>query len=412
MLISCRPKPEPENTPSFPRTRKSTPSSVIPAHAEIQPHHPSFPRRRESTIPAHAGIHRPIPQHPKKTPRHSRARGNPTPPSVIPAKAGIHNSRACGNSSTHTPTPEKNTPSFPRTRKSTPLSVIPAKAGIHNSRACGNSSTHTPTPEKNTPSFPRTRKSTPIIRHSRACGNSSPQIPAHPTPLSVIPAKAGIHNSRACGNSSTHTPTPEKNTPSFPRTRKSTPSSVIPAQAGIHTRACGNSSTHSRAPRHSRARGKSPTPFPRIRHSREGGNPQFPRMREFIDPYPNTRKKYSVIPAHAEIHPTIRHSRERRNPPPSVIPAKAGIHNSRACGNSSTHTPTPEKNTPSFPRTRPFRHSRLRRNDGDMADFTYDLHLEPADFPPQFFVRARVDRWFLWRRGIIQSDSKIDNHGT
>ena len=41
---------------------------------------------------------------------------------------------------------------------------------------------------------------------------------------------------------------------SFPQNRESTPSSVIPAKAGIH---------------------------PIIRHSREGGNPQFPRTREF-----------------------------------------------------------------------------------------------------------------------------------
>ena len=51
-------------------------------------------------------------------------------------------------------------PSFPRKRKSTPSSVIPAKAGIHNSRACGNSSSHYPNARKNTPSFPRRREST------------------------------------------------------------------------------------------------------------------------------------------------------------------------------------------------------------------------------------------------------------
>ena len=116
-----------------------TPSSVIPAKAGIQPHHPSFPRRRESTIPAHAGIQR------------------------------------------------KETPSRP-TRHLIPtqnyLNVIPAKTGILPT---------TPTPEKNTPPFPRRRESNPIIRHSREGGN--------PTPSSVIPAKAGIHNSRACGNS-------------------------------------------------------------------------------------------------------------------------------------------------------------------------------------------------------------------
>ena len=101
--------------------RESTPSSAIPAKAEIHtirhsharenpPHHPSFPRRREST-----------------------------PSSVIPAKAGIHNSRARGNSTkrntiqtnqTHHSHTELPSTSFPRTRESTPSSVIPAKAGI------------------------------------------------------------------------------------------------------------------------------------------------------------------------------------------------------------------------------------------------------------------------------------------
>ena len=50
---------------------------------------------------------------------------------------------------------------------------------------------------------------------------------------------------------------------SFPQNRESTPSSVIPAKAGIHP-----------IIRHSRGN-------PIIRHSREGGNPQFPRTREF-----------------------------------------------------------------------------------------------------------------------------------
>lgn len=49
---------------------------------------------------------------------------------------------------------------------------------------------------------------------------------------------------------------------------------------------------------------------------------------------------------------------------------------------------------------------------GGMAGFTYDLHLEPADGPPQFLVRARVDRRFPWQRVIIQSDNKTDNYGT
>ena len=77
------------------------------------------------------------------------------------------------------------------------------------------------------------------------------------------------------------------------------------------------------------------------RHSREGGNPQFPRTREFNVPLPNAQEKYSVIPAKAGIHST-RHSREGGNPQfprtrefivplpnaqekHSVIPAKAGM---------------------------------------------------------------------------------------
>ena len=141
------------------------------------------------------------------------------------------NSRVRGNSSSHHPNARekhsiipKNTPSFPRRREST----IPAHAGIQRPT--------TPMPEKNTPSFPKT------LRHSQK--------------HSVIPAKAGIHNSRARGNSTSHHPMPEKNTPSFPKT---------------------------------------------LRHSREGGNPQFPRTREFNVPLLQCPRK------------TLRHSRMRGN---------------------------------------------------------------------------------------------------
>ena len=277
-------------------------------------YYPTFPRRRESTIPAHAGIHRPITPMPEKILRHSRE--TPSFPqgsilSVIPAKAGIHNSRARGNSSSHYPNARKNTPSFPR-RQGSILSVIPAKAGIHNSRARGNSSSHYPNARKNTPSFPRRQGSI----------------------LSVIPAKAGIHNSRARGNSSSHYPNARKNTPSFPRRQE------------IYT----------------------------IRHSREGGNPQFPRTREFIVPLPQCPKKHSVIPAkrgnpyYSSFHnsrvrgnSSSHYPNARKNTPSFprrqgsilfVIPAKAGIHNSRARGNSSSHYPNARKNTPSFPRRR------------------------------------------------------------
>ena len=120
-----------KNTLPFPQRQESIPSSAIPAKAGVHPiirhsregrspsHHPSFPRRRESTIPAHAGMHRPITPTPEKIPCHSRKGRNPPhhppfpqrqesiPSSVIPAKAGIHNSRACGNSSSHYPNTRK-----------------------------------------------------------------------------------------------------------------------------------------------------------------------------------------------------------------------------------------------------------------------------------------------------------------
>ena len=175
----------------------------------------------------------------------------------------------------------------------------------------------------------------------------------HPT---VIPAKAGIHliHSREGGN-------PPH--PSFPRRREST----IPAHAGIHR-------PITPTPQHTKKYFVIPakTGIHPTRHSREGGNPQFPRMREFIDPLPqrpNTRKNTSsflqkrestppVIPAKAGIHnsrvmrefidplPQRLNTRkntssflQKRESTPPVIPAKAGIHNSRVCGNSSTHYP-------------------------------------------------------------------------
>ena len=204
--------------------------------------------------------------------------------SAILAKAEIHpvirHSRESGNPPHH--------PSFPRRRESTPSSVIPAKAGIHNSRACGNSSSYYPNTHPNTPATPMPEKT---LRHSREGGNlqfprmrefivplpsfprrRNPQFPRmrefivpllrqHPKKHSVIPAKAGIYNSRACGNSSSY------------------------------YRACGNSNTPA-----------TPMPEKTLRHSREGGNLQFPRMREFIVPLPQCPKKHSVIPAKAGIH--------------------------------------------------------------------------------------------------------------
>ena len=122
-------------------------------------------------------------------------------------------------------------------------------------------------------------------------------------------------NSRVRGNSSSHHPNARekhsvipKNTPSFPKT--------LPK-----------------------------TSFPKtLRHSREGGNPQFPRTREFNVPllqcpekntpsFPKTLRhsqKHSIIPKNTpSFLKTLHHSQKH-----SVIPAKAGIH------------------TPSFPRRR------------------------------------------------------------
>ena len=111
---------------------------------------PSFPRRREFIVP--------LPQRPKKY-------------SVIPAKAGIHNSRACGNltktengntvqTDQYTLFPRKTTTSFPRR---TTTSFPHGHSRIHSirhSREGGNSSSHCLNARKNTPSFPRRREST------------------------------------------------------------------------------------------------------------------------------------------------------------------------------------------------------------------------------------------------------------
>ena len=187
----------------------------------------------------------------------------------------------------------KNTPSFPRRREST----IPAHAGIQRPT--------TPTPEKNTPSFPKT------LRHSREGGNPQfPRMREFNVPLPQRPRKT-LHHSQK------HSAIP-KNTPSFPRRREST----IPAHAGIQrpTTPMPEKNTPS---------------FPKtLRHSREGGNPQFPRMREFNVPLPQRPRK------------TLRHSQKH-----SVIPAKAGIHNFRACGNSTSHYPNAREKHSAIPAT-------------------------------------------------------------
>ena len=102
-----------------------------------------------------------------------------------------------------------------------------------------------------------------ILCHSRGGRNlPHPSFPRRRE--STIPAHAGIHRST--------TPAPEKSTPSFPQRRESIPA-VIPAEVEIYP----------------------------IRHSREGGNPQFPRMREFTVPLPRHLRKI------------LRHSRKDGN---------------------------------------------------------------------------------------------------
>ena len=131
---------------------------------------------------------------------------------------------------------------------------------------------------------------------------------------------------------------PRKTTTSFPHRREPTPChsckdenpsphyhnarkkySVIPAKTRIH-------------------RPTITRPEKILRHSREGGNPQFPRMREFNENTVQT-DQYTSFP-----RKTTTSFPHRREPTPSVIPAKTRIHR-----------PTitmPEKNTPSFPRRR------------------------------------------------------------
>ena len=375
-------------------------STVIPAKARINTSrhsreggNPQFPRMREFIVP--------LPRHPRKTPRHSREgenqyqpsfpRRRESIPSVIPAKAGIHNSRV----------------RFPRRREST----IPAHAGIHRPT--------TPTPEKNTPPFQRRRKSIPAVIPAKA----NPQmrefivpLPRHPRIQyqpsfprrreSTIPAYAGIHRPT--------TPTPEKNTPPFQRRRKSIPS-VIPAKAGIHnSRVCGNSSSHYPDTREKHPAIPAKAKINTSRHSREGGNPQFPRMREFIVPLPRhprktprhsnedenqyqpsfPRRRESTIPAYAGIHRPTTPTPEKNTPPfqrrrksiPAVIPAKAGIHNSRACGNSSSHYPDTREKHPAIPakaKINTIRHSREGGNPQfpRMREFIVPLPRHPRKTP-------------------------------
>ncbi|MCL6126648.1 hypothetical protein M5X93_09625 [Neisseria meningitidis] len=121
--------------------KNRNPHRVIPAQAGIQ--------KRNA-----AGLYR---KKPKPPPRHSRAGGNPetqrgrtlsekteTPPTVIPAKAGIQQHNAAG---------------IYRKKQKPPPTVIPAKAGIQQPKNHRNLSEKTETP---TASFPRRRESRPV----------------------------------------------------------------------------------------------------------------------------------------------------------------------------------------------------------------------------------------------------------
>ena len=304
----------------------------------------------------------PLDRQEKNTPPFPRRRESTTPSSVIPAKAGIHNSRARGNSTKRNTTQTDQTPhshTEPPQRhsreggNSTPSSVIPAKAGIHNpiirhSREGGNPREDPTFPHRTTSTpFPRRRE---FPRHSREGGN--PQFPRtrefnekkhHPDrpdttfphrttstpfprrrefhPSSVIPAKTRI---------------PQPHHPSFPRRREST----IPAHAGIQRKETPPRPTRHHIPTQNHLNAipaKTRIPlhhpsFPRrreshnpiIRHSREGGNPQFPRTREFNEKKhhpdrPDTtfphRTTSTPFPRRREsTTPIIRHSREGGNP--------------------------------------------------------------------------------------------------
>ena len=325
-----------KNTPPFPR--KPTPSF---REGGNPPHHPSFPRRRESTIPAHAGIQRPITPTPKKntppfprkhsaipakTLRHSRENGkkptrHPSFPrrreSTIPAHAGIQRPI--------TPTPKKNTPPFPQ--KPTPPfpqkhSAIPAKTGLRHSREGGN------------PQFPRTREfNVPLPQHpKKTLRHSRKNTPPFPRKHSVIPAKAGIHNSRACGNSTSHYPNTQKKHSAIPLRHS--------RKAGIHTHYPNTQKKHSAIP------AKTYSAIPAKTYSVR--RPTFPRTREFNVPLPQHPKKNTPPfprkpPPSAIRENTPSFPRRRESTPSPVIPAKAGIHNSRACGNSTSHYPNTQK---------------------------------------------------------------------
>ena len=224
--------------------------------------------------------------------------------SVIPAKAGIHNSRACGNSTSHYSNTRKNTPSFPKTlRHSQKHSVIPKntpsfpktlrfpRSGIHNSAHAGSHYSNT---QKNTPSFPKTIPAKAGIHNMREFNVPLLQYPKkhsiipktlrhfqkhsiipktlhhsqktlhHSQKHCVIPAKAGIHNSAHAGISNT-----QKNTPSFPKTLHHSQNTSSPPKTFHHSRA-----------KHSRLRGNDVEVVLCGKWSVDGVFVEFPHARE------------------------------------------------------------------------------------------------------------------------------------
>ena len=171
---------------------------------------------------------------------------------------------------------------------------------------------HSVIPAKNIPSFPQR-----TFRHSREGGN--PQFPRMREFIVPLPRRPNTREKHSAIPAKKHSSTPakkysaipaknipsfpQKNIPSFPRMREF----IVPLPRRPNTR-----EKHSDTPakKYSAIPAKNIPSFPQrtFRHSREGGNPQFPRMREFIVPLPrrpNTRekhsdtsaKKYSAIPA-------------------------------------------------------------------------------------------------------------------
>ena len=106
------------------------------------------------------------------------------------------------------------------------------------------------------------------------------------------------------------------------------PVPATPAPAGIHTiirHSRDNLLRHSRDNllRHSRDNLLRHSRDNLLRHSREGGNPQFPRTREFIVPLPQCPNAQQNTPS----FPLLRHFLYSVIPATtcSVIPAKAGM---------------------------------------------------------------------------------------